>query len=716
MRGRAALWRPVGSQQARRLLTSVVAASLAILGLSSPIATAQRVYELVAPEHQGFPGALGPVFGASNPGVWVDPKGGRIAYGAVDAFVGDSGLISSYVSMRGPAGWFTQGLYPQMPSGGGLSGPVTSAIAGDYSRVVLKTLAPLDQNDVNGLNVDTYLWEPSHNTLTWVSRSDEPGSSYYVGRSADAHRLIFSSVNNLVPAATGDSPKLYEWVDGSIQLVSVMPDGSAPLSGAALGTREEIPGTKSSRAPNAVSRDGLRIFFSSPPPSSASAPEPTRLYARVNDSTTVEVSKSQCTRVDCNAPANISFAGATPDGEHVYFSTTQQLVNADTDGRADLYEYSFATQSLARLSEGLGITELSDIGGSYLLGLANDGAYLYYRNASEGLTLWHDGVSTVVAPFISDTTQSGTQDCNQTDLGGQPDAPADGRALLFETDALTAFGSGSAASGLYLYTVADHTLRRLASNGTTAPNNPFNLSYLPDCGLNTGFVSDSDVFFSTADPLVPQDVNGALDVYEWHAGQVALVSAGVGGGDSRLLGVSQGGDDVFFITNDQLVNGDSDHVQDIYDARSDGAHPDPVAVPGLCEGDDCQLAQLAQSANGDAAFTATSLFHGHGNRHAQYGVRKVRVAKRVQRGRVGVGAVVIGRGMLVVRARVRINGTMHVFAVRRQFIAAAETIELRLPLSVKAAQALEMNHQLHVVVTMRLANAGAKRARAIIHD
>ena len=80
----------------------------------------------------------------------------------------------------------------------------------------------------------------------------------------------------------------------------------------------------------------------------------------------------------------------------------------------------------------------------------------------------------------------------------------------------------------------------------------------------------------------------AHNIYEYHDGNVYLIS------DGRdlyrfvsLLGTDESGADVFFQTSDPLVPQDTDTNLDVYDARIDGGFPAPVPVP-VCSGDACQ--------------------------------------------------------------------------------------------------------------------------------
>jgi hypothetical protein len=102
------------------------------------------------------------------------------------------------------------------------------------------------------------------------------------------------------------------------------------------------------------------------------------------------------------------------------------------------------------------------------------------------------------------------------------------------------------------------------------------------------------LFFNSHEALVPQDVNGTWDVYEYEPprageegegncttstqgpgdvydpnaeGCVGLISSGESSEESAFLDASENGGDVFFMTLSQLVPQDVDHSVDVYDAH-----------------------------------------------------------------------------------------------------------------------------------------------------
>jgi hypothetical protein len=100
------------------------------------------------------------------------------------------------------------------------------------------------------------------------------------------------------------------------------------------------------------------------------------------------------------------------------------------------------------------------------------------------------------------------------------------------------------------------------------------------------------------------------DVYEWENGVVYLISTGQSPRDSYLLDSSENGNDVFFATAQSLVPGDTDGGYDVYDAHvpTPGEQPPPAASP--CEGSTCQ----GSAGTGPSVTSpASASFSGAGN-------------------------------------------------------------------------------------------------------
>jgi hypothetical protein len=114
-------------------------------------------------------------------------------------------------------------------------------------------------------------------------------------------------------------------------------------------------------------------------------------------------------------------------------------------------------------------------------------------------------------------------------------------------------------------------------------------------GLNSRVVSEdgSRIAFTTSAPLSPAAGNGLRNVYEWRqgsgGGDVSLISSGSASepvGENVVM--SPSGRDIFFDTTQGLVPQDTDGAPDVYDARlGSGFAPTPAPLQP-CAGDACQ--------------------------------------------------------------------------------------------------------------------------------
>jgi hypothetical protein len=111
--------------------------------------------------------------------------------------------------------------------------------------------------------------------------------------------------------------------------------------------------------------------------------------------------------------------------------------------------------------------------------------------------------------------------------------------------------------------------------------------------LNDRAVSEdgSRIVFTTSGPLSEDASNGLENAYEWHEGKVSLISTGSSIEPVDDVVISPSGRDVFFVTSQGLVPQDTDGAPDVYDARLEvpgEGFPAAAAPVKPCEGDACQ--------------------------------------------------------------------------------------------------------------------------------
>jgi hypothetical protein len=597
-----------------------------------------RAYELVSNAFKNGFIATPPIYYAEDGSVFDYASGGAFAG------VGLAGPTNRYVATRSDAGWKTDG---RNPSGPDFAGTGWADASTDFQSSLYWARRATESSTVQ----DFYLRKPdgsvvlvgpgaNHPSLPASPPSPEsPGAlPDYRGASADLSHMIFRlGHENSYPGGGSSGTNLYEYVgtgNDTPRLVGL--DNSDDLV-SQCGTDAGSPSDRS----YAMSTDGRVIFFSAM--ACSGGPAATELWARVDGTTSYDASHSQCTRSDCNAPADAAFQGAAADGSRVYFTTTEQLVNGDTDETNDLYEYDLPTAADPNPSPTLtevsgaaaganveGVTRISDDGSRvYFVAngvlAANNGAneapaqaggnnlYVWKRDADQPA-----GQTTFVAKLVDEDADLWGRDFRMAQTTGN------GRYLVLSTSSPLVATDTDIARDVYRYDATTGEIVRLSADSTGSRGNTpgLNATFFPveSIGASTAVArprtamsaDGSSVAFLTNESLSPADVNGAPDIYLWHAGHLSLISDGQwpeGVGAFSTGGYVDGsGEDVFFTTAQQLTRGDGDTTVDIYDAHVDGGFS--FATPAPCVAEGCQLAPSGQPT---APAPATDQANGSGN-------------------------------------------------------------------------------------------------------
>lgn len=588
-----------------------------------------RAYEQVSPQEKNGGDVVGD--GETNEAA-VD--GNAVTFNSRTSFgdtVGSGGAgQTQYLARRGAAGWSSHGIDPtpnpkavqtfwgstQIPL---FSEDLRRAFVWAYDLPVAGD-TPLRRN-IYSENTEDRAVTPvtvsqTGESYPWPYHFFEPYESFS-GLSGDGRHLLFTTDAHLLPEAEAGVPNVYEWNDGELRLVDVLPDGSVPSGGgqAAAG------GTMYRRG---ISRDGSRALFLSG----------SQLYTRIDGNRTIWISEPEGANVP-SEPEGIVFQGATPDGKNIFFSSESPLLDEDTTPGPDLYRWTESpdpeneSDNLTLISHGGRMEGAGGPDERGFIGASDNGAIVYYREASDNLFVWSRGESRVVTNARS---PGGLGTGGSLNLGETVTSPGstrvspNGRWLaLFNNDhSLTGESAPSGESQMYIYDSVNNSLScasclSVTHNGAEVePKVTWTYGSIinyHDGAIRPRFLSDKGtVFFSTAEALVPEDVNGVSDTYAYDAtlGKPQLISTGAGGSAAMFTEANPSGSDVFIVTPQQLSGSDNDDLVDLYDVRVDGGFLQAPPAAAGCSGEGCKGGSSATPA--PPAISSGGVARGNGKR------------------------------------------------------------------------------------------------------
>lgn len=739
--------------QAALLAFTLAGAGAGVVAGAAPCRAAEapgRAYELVTPSDKDY--NFGETAG-NNAVAVAAPDGNGVAFNMEGPLPGSSsgGQQNYYVARRGRDRWTSHVVSPPVnPLPGGSSYPVFDNHGG-FSPDLHYGLF-LAQDPVLTANAEPgvpELYRRDTNTgaydlLSLGNPTDAPSianasATSVAGGSADFSRVVFETPNILLPAAnTGINPGAYEWINGTLQYVGILPNGSsAPLSvigaGASLLYRVE----------HAVSDDGRRIVFKD---------DLQQLYVREDAATTVRVSVSRRATSDPNGSGAAQFWGASADVGRVVFTDQAELTNDantgddglgnPTDAGTDLYLYDLGNGgTLQDLSVDTNPAD-SATGAAVqgVVGVSDDGTYVYFVafgnlggaavSGSPNLYLWHDGSVRYIATLSAADGQDWTL-YQSTSAGLTSRVTPDGHYVAFEsaaslagydnTDAVT----GAADTEVYRYDATSDTL----VCGSCRPDGarPHGSSTItpPPFELNTtrNLADNGRLFFDSADDLVPQDTNGRTDVYEYADGAPALISTGTSRYDAHFQDASSSGDDVFFSTRAQLVPQDSDDLVDLYDATVGVGFPAPPpddhCPATLCSGSGGNPAAHDPGLPGSAVLDSSGNVLSIRLPKQQFTIAHLTAAQRklaARTGRLTVAVSVTAAGNINARLRGRIDGRVATAGQARRVVSRAGNFRLTLRLTHAARRELARDRRLRLRLTVTYSKvSGAKRTTVSLH-
>ena len=487
-------------------------------------------------------------------------------------------------------------LRPYCIGGGAFSayacGPNFAAGTPDLSHILVTAEASLTPGAPAAGEDEPYdLYEWSAGKLTFAGRGDPEWANRYQASSPD---LLSDNGSRLVVRANSGSPGspliMIDTVTGEIVTLDIVQGGS--------GEGRAEP------AFQGMSSDGSKVFFT----------DEQRLTANADGSNLYECEmveeggKLACRLSDLTPPprsgeeANVlhGILGVSEDGSWVYFASEASLAAGAPSGQPNLYVYHDGVTKL--------IATLSQADASDWAGGAGELTEESSRVSPNGEWL----------AFMSQARLIGYD--NRDAVSGEPDA----EVYLYDarTDSLACAScnpTGARPTG------TEYDSLELARDGLW-PENGWVAATVPGWQRGSGnhpigqtayqsrYLDDSGrLFFDSEDALVPKDVDGAVDVYEYEpegvgsctsssfsggvvfraarafsvegrageegAGCVGLITSGNSGQESVFMDASENGGDVFFLTDAQLAPQDHDSAADVYDAHECSAQSPCENVP-----------------------------------------------------------------------------------------------------------------------------------------
>ncbi|MGA7704760.1 MAG: fibronectin type III domain-containing protein [Solirubrobacteraceae bacterium] len=335
------------------------------------------------------------------------------------------------------------------------------------------------------------------------------------------------------------------------------------------------------------------------------------------------------------------FWTASNDGSRVFFTDEQRLTADSTaaSGEPDLYMYEI------RASGGKGmLSDLTALGSGHadvqeVAGASKDGTSVYFvadgvltqgpntegREPIAGqsnLYVWREGQLSFVAGEVSIPISYGTQyEGKGASVVPDPsltpaEVASDGNAVAFFSTVPYTNYDNHGAEEIFVYGAGEKRL--LCASCNPSGESPVHLGegweslypvHVPRAispwgtqeGGNAQYgahwinEAGTEVFFSTNQPLVPQDSNGRQDVYEWEGdgtgachrsvGCISPISDVLASHPARLIDASENGEDVFFTQRASLTLQAVDETVKLYDARIGGGFPE---LGLACTGTGCQ--------------------------------------------------------------------------------------------------------------------------------
>jgi len=529
----------------------------------------------------------------------------------------NSGTQATFLATRTVAGWVSRSLVPpaSLQVGGGSLTYYPVAARPDFSGFIFQPALP----SALTTGPPTYV-RLDQSADQQILHSYESPVLFRVDATTDtAHVLIVDP----------DTGKLEDIGSGSAEEIDLIPPPTAPLGVPRAGGSRPACGLEPEGSSffgpggggGAASQfqfgyhrmsitDASRVYFQVHPDSTyPSCNGPWALYERNREAnpqtTTPIVSPALATN-------DTAIIRTTPDGHGAYFVTSAKLSSADKNSDIDVYQWAEATGKDTCLTCGVEnevgqkITDadLSAFNNGPLPVLVSDDFSHIYFNSTERL-IPHVGVQGQLNLYVLSAGKVRFV-ASSVSASQSMQLSSDGNVLSFRSGVpLTADmiapqcpvlgeGNGSqtgACNELFLYDDRGGSIECVSCRDGAATVSSVSLS-----SFGKPFQTSADgstVSFTTAESLVPLDVNSSPDLYEWRNGSIRLITDGVTRYPIGLAAPipqavdSNGSNIAFSVASSALTGFERDGLANLYDARIGGGFTPPSPVEH-CSEESCQ--------------------------------------------------------------------------------------------------------------------------------
>jgi Tol biopolymer transport system component len=476
--------------------------------------------------------------------------------------------IESYVTRQvslGPAG------------GNAAYNALFEKASSDGSVVFFSTEESLVGADTD-LRSDVYMRDLTTGTTTLVSLGEASCTpscgngafdAGFAGASTDGTKVFFVSEERLAAADSDGSFDIYvrDLASETTSLISAGASSCAPACG-----NDDFDDV----ALRGISADGSHVYFTTAEELvGADADSAVDIYARsLAGATTTLISQGgeACAPTCGNTGAVPVFQGSSGNGARAFFSTNEVLVAADKDTATDVYARDLPGGPTRLISGGTSLTETA----SYAAATA-DGAHVFFTSA-EGLVPedtdgfndvyeWTGGTISLVTSASCSSACSATFDAVSAD--GDTVVFSTGEQLSgLDTDSRVDIYSQEVGGGEPLL-ISRGTGCGACGNGTA------------DARFDRASADVTHVVFTSTEVLSDEDSDGEDDIYarDALAGETSLITTAPsycplkkGNCGATFVGAAVDGSHVFFTTVERFKLEDGDDEVDVYE-RFLGATP-----------------------------------------------------------------------------------------------------------------------------------------------